>query len=122
MQVTSKLHNELFKRVLYTLLYLKWVTKKDLLYSTWNSPQSYVAAWMGEEFEGEWIHIYVRLSPFAVHQKLSQHLVSHACMRACVISRSINYTPIQNKKFKKTNKRALYSKSEYLKSKTEDLT
>ena len=27
---------------------------------------------MGEEFQGEWIHIYV-LSPFAVHLKLSQH-------------------------------------------------
>ena len=35
--------------------------------------QSYVAAWMGGEFRGEWIHIYVRLSPFAVHLKLSQH-------------------------------------------------
>ena len=22
---------------MYTLLYLKWITKKDLLYSTWNS-------------------------------------------------------------------------------------
>ena len=23
---------------MYTLLYLKWITNKDLLYSTWNSP------------------------------------------------------------------------------------
>ena len=38
---------------MYTLLYLKWITNKDLLYSTWNSPQSYVAAWAGEEFRGE---------------------------------------------------------------------
>ena len=43
----------------YTLLYLKWITNKDLLDNTWNSPQCYVAAWMGGEFSGEWIHVYV---------------------------------------------------------------
>ena len=32
---------------MYTLLYLKWISNKDLLYSTWNSVQCYVAAWMG---------------------------------------------------------------------------
>ena len=36
----------------HTLLYLKWITNKDLLYSTGNSAQGYVAAWMGQEFEG----------------------------------------------------------------------
>ena len=34
---------------------------------------SYVAAWMGGEFGGEWIHVCVWLSLFAVHLKLSQH-------------------------------------------------
>ena len=57
----------------YTLLYLKWITNKDLLSSTWNSTQCHVAAWVGVGFGGEWIHVYVRLSPFAVHLKLSQH-------------------------------------------------
>ena len=33
-----------------TLLYLKWITNKFLLYSTWNSAQFYVVAWMGREF------------------------------------------------------------------------
>ena len=51
----------------YTLLYLKWITNKDLLYSTWNSVQCYVADWMGRKFGGEWIYVYVWLSPFAVH-------------------------------------------------------
>ena len=37
----------------YTLLDLKWKTNKDLLYSTWNSAQWYVAARMGGEFGGE---------------------------------------------------------------------
>ena len=36
-----------FGKVMYTLLYLKWITNKDLPYSTWNSAQCYVAAWMG---------------------------------------------------------------------------
>ena len=58
---------------MYTLLYLKWITNKDLLYSTGNSAQCYVAAWMGGEFEGEWIHVYVWLSCFAMHLKLLQH-------------------------------------------------
>ena len=32
---------------MYTLLYLKWITNEDLLDSTGNSAQCYVAAWMG---------------------------------------------------------------------------
>ena len=43
----------------YTLLYLKSVTNKDLLYSPGNSAQCHVAAWMGEEFGEKWIHMYV---------------------------------------------------------------
>ena len=56
----------------YTLLYIKWVTNKNLVYSTWDSAQSYVAAWMGGEFGGKWIHVYIWLSPFVAHLKLSQ--------------------------------------------------
>ena len=44
---------------MYTLLYLKCITNKDLLYSTWNSTQCFVAVWMGGEFAGEWIHVYM---------------------------------------------------------------
>ena len=35
---------------MYTLLYLKQITNKDLLYTIGNSAQCYVAAWMGGEF------------------------------------------------------------------------
>ena len=56
---------------MYIQLYLKWITSKNLLHSTWNSPQCYVAAYMGEEFGGESLHVYVWLSPFADHLKLS---------------------------------------------------
>ena len=31
-----------FGKVMYTLLYLKWITNKDLMYNTWNSSQFYV--------------------------------------------------------------------------------
>ena len=58
---------------MYTFLYLKQITNKDLLYSTGNSAQCYMAARMGEGFGEEWIHVYVWLSPFDVHLKLSQH-------------------------------------------------
>jgi len=32
-------------KVRYTLLYLKWIINKNLLYSKWNSAQCYVPAW-----------------------------------------------------------------------------
>ena len=58
---------------MYILLYLKWITNKDLLYSTGNSVQYYVAAWIRGEFGGEYIHVQRWLSPFTVHLKLSPH-------------------------------------------------
>ena len=60
-----------FGKVRYTLLYLQWIANKVPPYSTWNSVQRDVAAWMGGEFGGEWIHVYVWLSPISAHLKLS---------------------------------------------------
>ena len=40
-----------------TLLYSKRITNKDLSYNTFNSTPCYVAAWLGGEFGGEWIHV-----------------------------------------------------------------
>ena len=54
---------------MYTLLYLKWIANKDLLYSTCSSAQCYVAAWIGGKFGEEPIHVYVWLSHFAMHLK-----------------------------------------------------
>ena len=67
-----------------TLLYLKWITNKDLLYSTGNSAQCYVAAWMGGEFGGEWIHVYVCMAE------------SLYCPSETITTLLISYTPIQN--------------------------
>ena len=67
-----------------TLLYLKWITNKDLLYSTGNSAQCYTAAWMGGEFGGEWIHVYVCMAE------------SLCCPSETITTLLISYTPIQN--------------------------
>ena len=75
---------------MYTLPYLKWITNKDLLYSTWNSVQCYVAAWMGGEFREECIHVYVRLNAFGGSPENITTLL-------------MSYSPIQTKKFKKGN-------------------
>ena len=45
---------------------------QDLLHSTGNSAQHYAAAWMGGEFGGEWIQIWMAES-LAIHLKVPQH-------------------------------------------------
>ena len=42
----------------------------SILYSTGNTAQCYLAAWMGGEFGGKWICVFVWLSSSAVHLKL----------------------------------------------------
>ena len=44
----------------YTLLYLKWITNKDLRCPIENSAQCDVAAWMGGEF-GENGYMYTQV-------------------------------------------------------------
>ena len=56
---------------------------------TGNSAQWYVAAWMGGEFGGEWIHGYL-------------------CSPETAITLLICYTPIQNKKLKKSQQVILW--------------
>ena len=62
-----------FGMVMYTLLYLKWITNKALLYSTRNSTQCCMTAWKGGPFWGEWIHVLCIASSLHFHLKLSQH-------------------------------------------------
>ena len=70
---------------MYTLLYLKQITNKELMYSTGNSAQCYVAAWMGGELGGEWMHVYMWLSPFSCPPETE-----------AIATLLISYTPIQN--------------------------
>ena len=77
-----------FDMVVYTLLYLKCITNKNLLHGTWNSLS--VMCWPGcegnlEEKNG-YIYLY-DLSPFTLHVKLPQH-----CLLAIL--------QLKNRKFK----------------------
>ena len=51
--------NEEFEINIYTLLYIKQIINRDLLYSTGNSTQYSVITYMGKESEKEWIYVYV---------------------------------------------------------------
>ena len=42
-----------------------------------EDPTDQGAAWMGAEFGGEWIHVYVWLSPFALHLNVASRLYSN---------------------------------------------
>ena len=75
-----------FGKVMFTLLHLKRITNKILLYSTWNSVQCYVAAWMGVGFGGEWITCICMAESLHSSPETTTLL--------------IGYTPIQHKKFK----------------------
>ena len=44
---------------IYTLLYIKQITNKDLLQSTGNSTQLSVMAYTGKEVLKVWIYVYV---------------------------------------------------------------
>ena len=58
-----------FGMIMYTLIYLKCITNKDLLYRAGNCAQCYVAAWRGF---GRMDACMCMVSPFAVHLKLSK--------------------------------------------------
>ena len=60
-----------FGKDMDTLLYLRWITNKDLLYSTWNSAHCCETAWMWGGLGGEWMHVCIWLSPSTVYLKLS---------------------------------------------------
>ena len=42
---------------IYTLLYIKQITNKDLLYSTGNSTQYSVVTYTGKESKKQWIYV-----------------------------------------------------------------
>ena len=44
---------------IYTLLYMEWISNKDLLHSTGKSTQYSVVTSMGKEAKKEWIEVYV---------------------------------------------------------------
>ena len=71
-----------------TLLYLKCITNKDLLYSIWDYDQCSVAGWMGR---GVWGRMDT-----CICMTESLH-----CSSENITALLISYTPTQNKKLKK---------------------
>ena len=51
--------NEQFGINIYTLLHIKQITNKDLLYSTGNSTQYFVITYKGKEYENNPIYMYI---------------------------------------------------------------
>ena len=74
----------------YSLLYLKWIINKDLVYSTGNSTRCYASAQTGEGFGG-W-------GGMVTCTYMAESL---PCSSETVTMLLIVYTPIQNKMFKK---------------------
>ena len=70
---------------MYTLLYLKWIINKNLLYSSGNSDQCDVAAWMGEDLGRMDTCIFMAESLYCSPE---------------TITTLIGYMPILKKKFK----------------------
>ena len=68
------------------MLYLKGITSKDSLYRTGNSAQCYVAAWMGEEFEGEWIQVSVQFSRSVISDSAAPWTAAHQAPPSFTIS------------------------------------
>ena len=44
---------------IHIILYIKYITNKDLLYSTGNSTRYSVMTYMGKDSKKEWIYVYV---------------------------------------------------------------
>ena len=76
-----------FGMVMNTLLCLHWMTKKVLLYSTWNSAHCCVEAWMEVGFGGR--------TDTCVCMAESLH-----CLLKTIITLLIGYSPVQNKALK----------------------
>ena len=60
-----------FEMDMYTLLFLKWLPPRS--YCTTQGTLLNAMCQPGGAFGGEWIRVYVWLSPFSAHLKLSQH-------------------------------------------------
>ena len=70
-----------FETGICTLLYIEWITNKDLLYSTGNSTQYSVVAYMGKESE----------------KRMDICVCACVCVRVCVcVSGSLCCTPEAN--------------------------
>ena len=57
-------------------VFLKWITNKNVLYSTFNSAQCYVPVWMDGGFEGIWTCICMAESLHSSLETITTLLIS----------------------------------------------
>ena len=81
------------KMDMHTLLYLKWIINKVLLYGTWNSVQCYVAAWMGGEFGREGMVKSLHCSPGRIRTLLISDCCCLVAKRCRTLSRAHGLQP-----------------------------
>ena len=58
--------NQAFRIKIYTLLYIKQITNKELLYSTGNSTQYLVITYNGRECKNKYIYLYITESLYCI--------------------------------------------------------
>ena len=76
-----------FGRYMYTLLYIKWITNKGLLYSTGNSAQCYVAVWWeGSLGEKGYMYVYVWLLMLSTWN--NHNIVNHLSVQFSSVTQS----------------------------------
>ena len=63
---------------IYTLLYIKQIANRNLLYSTENSTQYSVIPYMGNESKTDWIYISVKFSHSVMSDSLWPHGLQYA--------------------------------------------
>ena len=80
---------------MYTLLYLKWIISKDLLYSTRNSAQCYVApGWEGSLREKGYMCMYDWVPSLFIWNY--HNIINWLCMFSCsVVSDSLRHHGLQ---------------------------
>ena len=66
----------------------KWITNKGLPYSTWNSDQCYVAAWVGGRFREERVHVYIYSWVPLLFTWNYHSFVNHLCVYVCSVAQS----------------------------------
>jgi len=81
------------KNVAHTAVFKMDNRQGPILYSTENSAQCHVAAWMGGEFRGEWLHLYMYIYMYMCMAE------SLCCSPETITTLLIGCTPVQNKKF-----------------------
>ena len=67
----------------YTLLYVKWITKKDLLYSTGDSTQYLVITYIGKESEKEGIYTYICICMY-LYMCIYIYIYISICICMCI--------------------------------------